>query len=201
MMLRMRHDGDIYILAMTDYDPAGYDIANTFKNQFEEFLPVLGQEAKVHIGRVGIRPDQLSEDEVLNNKYTPKGEGKAQGERWMKATGGIDGEYKGLELDALPPDRIRGLFATSLKKYVDPKQYAEFVKQSYIRKLVLQTAQDKIDDIVADAISSEMTAIDLYDFDIFELAREGRRIVPVNELCSGNRDLAIHELTMMAFAS
>lgn len=187
-------ENDIHILALTDYDPPGYDISDTFKNQIEDLLPVLGQEAKVHIERIGIRPDQLTHEEVENNKYTPKAENQTQKDKWMEATGGINGEFKGLELDALPPERIRSIFASSLKKYVKTDQYSTFVKKSYIRKQVLESLQHKMNDIVDGAIHQEIGQIELYDFDIFELAEQGRRTIPIDRLCSANRDQAIHEI-------
>ncbi|MBF0258628.1 MAG: hypothetical protein HQK62_07290 [Desulfamplus sp.] len=191
--------GQIILLAMTDYDPSGYDISNTFKKQIEEILPVLGQVAEVRIERVGIRPDQLSEDEVENNKYSPKESNKAQMKRWMNATGGINGEFKGLELDALSPDKIRSIFAASLKKYVETEQYSTFIKHAYVRKQVLESALNKINSIVDEAIKRESGAIEIYDFDIFEMAKEGHNTVPVSSLCSGNRDYAIHEMTIESF--
>ncbi|MBF0414033.1 MAG: hypothetical protein HQK70_15175 [Desulfamplus sp.] len=114
----------------------------------------------------------------------------------MEATGGINGEFKGLELDALPPERIRSIFATSLKKYVETEQYATFIKKSYIRKQILESLQYKLNDMVDSIIQKEIDQIELYDFDVFELAEEGRRTIPIDRLCSANRDRVIYDMAV-----
>lgn len=114
----------ILILTLTDYDPSGYYIADTFRNQVEDLKAALDITAMVNIERVGITPDQLTPEEVEQNKYTPK---PANLDKWFAATGGINGEPKGLELDALPPDRIREIFVTSIRKYIDPAMYEKII--------------------------------------------------------------------------
>lgn len=171
---------DIYILTMTDYDPAGYYIADTFKTQVEDLRLILKLKSNVYIERIGITPDQLSVEEVEANKYSPK---KANIDKWLQMTGGINGEPKGLELDAFSPDRIRELFIQSIKPYINPSLYANFVKEAYLQKLILEAIQDKVDDI-SKAVSKEyLFNIEERNYDLFNLAQEGNSSLPVGDLC------------------
>ena len=107
-ILEVKPDIDrIYILTLTDYDPAGYYIADTFYNQAKVIVRNLGFDIDIYAERLGIFPHQLTEEEIEQNKYTPK---PANRDKWFNATGGINGEPYGLELDALTPDRIREIF-------------------------------------------------------------------------------------------
>ena len=181
----------IEILTMTDYDPSGYYIADTFQKQARDLLRALGYEwADVSTRRIGITPDQLTAEEIEANKYTPKLANRA---KWFKQTGGIGGQPQGLELDALPPDRIRDIFVTSLKNYIDPENYKAFIKRAYIQQVILKEMAGIIRDIERGAIAQEADNITLKDFNLFDLALEGFDFIPVNELCENDRDGAIKE--------
>lgn len=170
----------IYILTMTDYDPAGYYIADTFKNQVEDLRLILKLKSEVYINRIGITPDQLSRAEVEANKYSPK---KANIEKWLEMTGGINGEPKGLELDAFSPDRIRELFIESIKPYIDPDLYAKFIREAYLQKLILEAIQDRVEDI-SKAISRDyLSDIKATDYSLWSLAQDGNSSLPVERLC------------------
>ena len=99
------------LLTLTDYDPAGYKIAEDVHKQFEPM-------ARRHLGatvrsmRLGIEPHHLEPEDLKRNTYTPSKKGL---EVWFKKTGGINGERLGLELDALPLERFRELFVDGLE--------------------------------------------------------------------------------------
>ncbi|MHB1167346.1 MAG: toprim domain-containing protein [Carboxydocellales bacterium] len=133
----------VYILTMTDYDPAGYYIADALQKQVADLVPALGMDfvGRVKIRRIGITPDQLSPEEVEANKYTPK---PANMDKWLELTGGINGEPKGLELDAFSPDQIREIFVDNLTEYIDLDMYKEFIKGAYVKKRVLESLQPHI---------------------------------------------------------
>ncbi|RLF39778.1 MAG: hypothetical protein DRN12_06495 [Thermoplasmata archaeon] len=182
----------IYILTLTDYDPAGYYIADTFYNQAKVIVKNLGYDIDIYAERLGIFPGQLTEEEIEQNKYTPK---PANRDKWFTATGGINGEPYGLELDALPPDRIREIFvSSSLKKYIDTDVYREFVKKSYIKKVVLEYLEDKVDSLTNAVIERELVNVKLVDFNIFDLAIDGYSYLPVKKLCLTDRDDQIKSL-------
>lgn len=173
---------NIYILTLTDYDPSGYSIAETFKNQVNDLKQVFNIKSEVHIKRIGILPDQLSPEEVNNNKFTPpKGKGNKRHE-WFEKTGGIDGEPKGLELDALSPDRIRQIFIDNIQEYIKPDVYNKFIKESYIKKEVLESLKDKVNNITQEVMEELKDEIEVEDFNVMELAQDGKSSLPIGKL-------------------
>jgi len=170
----------IYILTMTDYDPAGYYIAETFKTQIQDLRLILGLKSEVYIKRIGITPDQLTREEVEANKYSPK---KANIEKWLQITGGINGEPKGLELDAFSPDRIRELFIENIKPYIDTNLYTKFIKPAYLQKVILEAIQDKVEEISRELVKEYLPDIEVIDFNLFDLAQDGHSSLPVGQLC------------------
>ena len=110
-------DGDqtytVYVLS--DYDPAGFGIVEDFAARTQQFgLPV--DEVK----RIGIKPEQVSEQALKDQKFTPGG---SNIDDWL-AEYGIDGQY-GLELEAV---------GTDLEK-----------KGRALRKLVVEEIKDDVD--------------------------------------------------------
>lgn len=193
---RAGSDEPIYILTMTDYDPAGYYIAETFKKQIDELKNILKINSPVSIKRIGITPEQLTPEEVDANKYTPK---KANRDKWLQKTGGINGEPKGLELDAFPPSRIRELFIQNIQPYVDANLYANFIKESYLRKLMLEAMEDKIRDISRKITADHLQDITAIDYNLFELAQSGNDNIPVDQLCFTNSEDAIKSKVLTYF--
>lgn len=119
----------IVFLVMSDYDPTGYIIAHTVKQQALDMVKALDMKCEIVTERIGIVPEQLTEEELENNMYTPKAKGL---EEWYHLTNGINGIKKGLELDALSPERIREIFTEHLKDYIDSNDYYENDKQDYL---------------------------------------------------------------------
>lgn len=170
-----------YILTMTDYDPAGYYIADALVKQARDILNALGmRDVRVKYARIGITPDQLSDEMVEANKYTPK---PANIEKWLKKTGGINGEPKGLELDALEPDQIREIFVNNISDYIDEEVYKDFVKSSYIKSVVLEGIASKIDDLVEKVTNRIDSCVTVRDFDVSDYAKRGYDSIPVWSLC------------------
>lgn len=188
----------IYILTMTDYDPAGYYIAETFRRQVMDLRGNLGIRRAVRIERIGIFPHQLTPDEVTQNCYTPKPAGL---DKWLRATGGIDAQAKGLELDALTPDRIRRLFVDALRKFVDVEQYSEFIRRAYLQKMALDMMRDKVSAIVSDVAADALDSIDLKDIDLLEVAATGARYIPVEHLCRTSQAHEIREKVLSYFVN
>ena len=187
---------DIYILTMTDYDPSGFYISDTFRKQVEAMKPVLGITARVHTERLGITPCQLTETEIQQNMYSPK---TTNLDKWMKATGGINGQPKGLELDALPDQRLREIFVTSLKKYIDGTVYEDMIKDAYIRQVMLSAIKDYIDDMARNIIGSIRDKITVRNFDMARLALQGYSHLPIAQLCNDDNDSEIAEMALDYF--
>ncbi len=185
---------EIYILTMTDYDPAGYYIADALYKQVKDILTSLGNyHTEVYIERIGITPDQLSEEMVQANKYTPK---PANLEKWFEKTGGIDGKPKGLELDALTPDEIRDIFVTNIEPYIDKELYTSFIKKSYVKQVSLKALAPylkNILDAIADTFEDEIT---IDEFDISDIAKQGYNSIPVSLLCDDDKDEDIEKFIL-----
>lgn len=189
-------DAPIYILTMTDYDPAGYYIANTFYNQVQDLRAGLGIKRQVRIKRIGIFPSQLTADEVTQNWYTPK---PANLDKWLEETGGINGKAKGLELDALEPSRIRKIFIENLRPYIDQEQYSAFIKRSYLQKMLLDAMREKIAGIVAEAVKDNLDSVEMLKFDLMDIAASGKRYIPTEDLCFTSRGQEIKDKVLARF--
>jgi hypothetical protein len=117
----------ITVLSLTDYDPAGYSIANAQFTQVQE--TVAGSCDVCHI-RLGVEPGQLTPEERAQNTYEPP-RGKALRE-WFWQTGGVDGQPLGIELDALPLSRLRVMFAEAIRQLVDLEARRDDLRAAYI---------------------------------------------------------------------
>ena len=131
--------------------------------------------------RIGILPCQLTEDEIKNNQYTPKKKGI---EKWMKLTGGIDGKEKGLELDALTPDRIRQIFAENLSEYIDSSEYFEHGKQVYLMSKIRDELDKYIDTIVSDIYNQMEDKVEMEEYNILDYVKNGKSYIPYGEVYS-----------------
>ena len=171
---------EMVFLIMSDYDPTGYDIANTVREQASRMAETLNMNCRITLKRIGIVPDQLK-DEVKNNQYTPKKKGM---ERWMKLTGGIDGKEKGLELDALTPDRIRQIFTDNLREYIDSTEYYEHGKQIYLIRKIHDELDIYVDSIVNEVYNKLKDAVDTKEYNVLDYLEKGYNYIPYGEVCS-----------------
>lgn len=187
----------VYILTMTDYDPAGYYIAEALEMQVKDILASQGKNhIAVQIKRVGIEPDQLSYDMVEANKYSPK---PANLDKWLDRTGGINGEPMGLELDALEPEEIRSIFVKDLLSLVDPAEYETFVKDSYIRKKALEVMAPKIGKLLKATIGKFEEKLTLNEFDIEARAVAGASTIEIHGACNDDYDYEITQEVLKYF--
>lgn len=168
----------IRFLILSDYDPAGLEIAYTIEEQARIIVGTLDMECDVICERIGILPDQLTEEELRNNWYSPKGDM----EKWLKDTGGINGQPKGLELDALSPDRIREIFATSLKSYIHSEDYIDDLEDSYIKGRARDAVDKYVDTIVDRIVKEKRDDVRTKDFEILDYVKEGKSYLP-DALC------------------
>lgn len=107
------HGEALTLLSLTDYDPAGYNIADS---QYIQLQEMAGDRCAVRHDRLGLTPDQLTPAERAAKAYTPKEKGLAA---WLQETGGVDGQPLGLELDALGFRELRSMFAVGIERYID----------------------------------------------------------------------------------
>lgn len=153
----------IVFLIMSDYDPTGYVIANTVKQQALDMIKALDMNCDIVSERIGIVPEQLTKEELENNMYTPKAKGL---DEWYQQTNGINGIKKGLELDALTSERIREIFTEHLKEYIDSHSYYENDKQDYLLdqiNSVIGQYTKKIKEEVYEKMKDKVVMIREYD--------------------------------------
>jgi len=95
---------EVVILSLTDYDPYGWALLDTFAGDLETFgLP------KIHVINLSVpknyRPEEL---EMMHYDLEKSGDTPpAMLRKWMKRTNGIDGKPWGMEVDVLMMDRAR----------------------------------------------------------------------------------------------
>lgn len=123
----------LILLALTDYDPSGYDIYNAQVDQIttaaRNYDGELGKLKQVIHKRIGITPDQLTPAELGANSYEPKDQNLA---KWFKETGGINGQPLGLELDSLETSRIRAMYASAIEAEIDLTNRYNDLREAFI---------------------------------------------------------------------
>ena len=152
LMRGIRRSGEyrsLWVVAITDYDPAGYNIAKTFGEHARASARNLNMQCYVWMDRIGLEPGQLTEAEIKQERYSlpiPKGEklGKIARE-WMAETGGVNGEEYGIELDALTRDRLKQIILAEIsrrvdvEKLIDRKQF----RRAYLAGIVAEGLREE----------------------------------------------------------
>jgi hypothetical protein len=102
----------LVLVGITDYDPAGADIAKSFAAQLSrQGLTVKEQHSL-------ITPKAFLVDELTTLRFAVPKNSPALVKRWLKATGGIEGKAFGMEADALPKARLVELVAKTLAPFL-----------------------------------------------------------------------------------
>lgn len=104
-------------------------------------------------------------------------------ESWMEETGGINGLEKGLELDALTPERIREIFADELKNYVDNNSYVEYAKNTFLWRIIRKKVDRYMDGIVNDVFAELEDKVEVQQLNMMEYVRQGEIAIPFDEIC------------------
>jgi hypothetical protein len=102
----------LVLFGITDYDPAGADIARSFAQQLSR------QGLQVKEQHELITPKAFLVDELTTLRFAVPRKSPALVSRWLKATGGIEGKAVGLEADALPKARLVELVAKTLAPFL-----------------------------------------------------------------------------------
>jgi hypothetical protein len=194
----LKEKSELIILTFTDYDGAGYEIADTFKDQAEYCLRNAGLfHVVVRTERLGLNLDQMSGEEIENNKYRLTK--NTVNRKWFRKTGGVSGEFYGVELNAIKHDRRIRIITEGIRPYIDETYYREIIRESYIRETVLAAMKERIDSIIESILESEYDNIEVEDFNVSELAIAGESSIPIGELCNNDRDEAIKSKVLSFF--
>ena len=111
------HLKEIPIITLTDYDPAGDLLVSTFIDNLKTY-----NVPKTKFIRL-VQPSVFTLEELEAYKYALVGENEATPamvRKWLKKTGGINGQAYGLETDALmiTPSKVKALFYEKAKPYL-----------------------------------------------------------------------------------
>ena len=101
---------EVVLFSIVDYDPAGYWIEQSFREQLEAF------GVKVTEMHSLITQDKMAPERVVYAKYRLKNSSKTR--NWVEKTGGIDGEPYGIEADAFKKHEIADTFKEKLKDLI-----------------------------------------------------------------------------------
>jgi len=132
----------ITLLSMADYDPAGWSIANSQFNQIEEAVEFYTNWGVAKHVKIGILPDQLTQQEITKNKYQYKEPDGKEAQDWFAKTGGINGDQLGLELDALTLPRLREIFSGEIEKQINLTDRFNEIRYAYLDSLVCDSLLD-----------------------------------------------------------
>jgi len=118
-------DVPAYIFHCGDFDPSGQDAARAIEATLRQMAP----EAEIHFERLAVTPTQVTNWD-LPTRPTKTTDSRAKG----------FGEVS-VELDAIPPDRLRALMQEAIERHLPPDQYrilrtAERSEQKLIHGLV-----------------------------------------------------------------
>lgn len=108
-----------YTFSLVDYDTSGWIIRDAFLNDLRFF----GVKHIKHIDL--ILPDIFTPEEIDLNKIPLPNppELEAKNKKWLKESGGINGQLYGLEADAAPAERITKLFTSKIKDLIESTEH------------------------------------------------------------------------------
>ena len=101
-------DVPAYIYHLGDYDPSGQDAARAIEQILREMAP----DAEIHFERLAVTQRQIAQWR-LPTRPTKKTDTRAKG------FGALS-----VELDAIPPNRLRDLVQKAIERHLPPEQYA-----------------------------------------------------------------------------
>jgi hypothetical protein len=102
----------LVLFGVTDYDPAGADIARSFREQLEhQGLKVAGLHSI-------IEPSAFLPQELTDFSFPVPHRYPTKVQRWLKESGGLSGKALGIEADSLPKPRLQLRLGAQLKPYL-----------------------------------------------------------------------------------
>ena len=104
-----------YTFSLVDYDTSGWIIKDAFLHDLKFFgLKYIKNKDLILL-------EIFTEEEIELNKFALRDppEMEKKNKKWLKESGGINGELYGLEADAAPPQRIKELFTSQIKDLIE----------------------------------------------------------------------------------
>jgi hypothetical protein len=118
-------DVPAYIYHLGDYDPSGQDAARAIDESLREMAP----DAEIHFERLAVTPGQIAHWR-LPTRPTKETDSRSKG------FGAVS-----VELDAIPPGRLRALVQVAIEDHLPSEQYE-------ILKIAEQSEQRQINGLV-----------------------------------------------------
>jgi hypothetical protein len=106
----------VHLIGVVDYDYSGRLIALNFRNQLE----VMGLE--VESLELLIKPQHFDQEEIDLFSYPLSTKEETKLKNWLRETGGIAGEARGLESEAMPLMRLHDLVEESIDKILSARR-------------------------------------------------------------------------------
>ena len=113
-----------YIYMLTDFDPSGLDLSRATHEGLDKYKP---PEAELIYDRIAVTESQITDWEL------PTRPTKKSDVRYKDFIG------ESAELDAIPPDRLRGLVEDSITQHIDESSYLQLCEIESAEKESLQT--------------------------------------------------------------
>lgn len=179
----------VVFLSFTDYDGAGYSIAETFAEQMRVFVKNNPCTIKdVVSNRLGLDLSQMEPDEIQANKYRLTE--NAVNNKWVSKTGGVDGEPYGVELNALKHRKRRQIIAEGIEQYINTDEIKKYMAHEYCKKVILEEFASTLNIALNNACDEHAKKIDVPKFNMIDLAIDGQTTLPL-DACSPdhNEDL------------
>jgi hypothetical protein len=98
----------VFVYHLGDFDPSGVNAANAIEQTLREMAP----DAEIHFERLAVSPAQIR-DWTLPTRPTKKTDSRAK-----KFKSDIS-----VELDAIPPGRLRRIVQEAIERHLPPEQY------------------------------------------------------------------------------
>jgi len=119
----LRRGKPTFLYYFGDYDPTGKDIPRYIETTLRELAP----GAEIHFERVAVTPEQITEWN-LPTRPTKKTDTRAK--RF--------GDDRSVELDAIPPDMLRGLVQECILRHLDVKYLERMAVIEYLERKELE---------------------------------------------------------------
>jgi hypothetical protein len=103
-----------YVYVLTDFDPSGVSIAEKVESELQARAP----HSEIHVRRLAVDREQI-EQWNLPTRPTKASDTRARKFRQMHGT-------ESVELDAIPPDRLRTLVQEAIDAHMDPWRLQQF---------------------------------------------------------------------------
>ena len=103
-----------YVYVLTDFDPSGVSIAEKIESELQARAPY----SEIHVRRLAVNRHQIA---AWSLPIRPTKTSDTRAKKFHRIHG-----TESVELDAIPPDQLRGLVRTAIDQHMDPWRLSQF---------------------------------------------------------------------------